>query len=26
MPVEIERTFLVRHDGWRTPNSGQRYH
>ncbi|WP_371826920.1 CYTH domain-containing protein [Microvirga sp. VF16] len=26
MPVEIERKFLVTHDGWRTPEPGQRYH
>lgn len=25
MPVEIERKFLVTHDGWRTPEPGQRY-
>jgi adenylate cyclase len=26
MPVEIERKFLVMHDGWRRPEPGQRYH
>lgn len=26
MPVEIERKFLVTHDGWRTSEPGQRYH
>lgn len=26
MPVEIERKFLVMHDGWRTSEPGQRYH
>jgi adenylate cyclase len=25
MPVEIERKFLVTHDGWRRPEPGQRY-
>ncbi|WP_063776736.1 CYTH domain-containing protein [Microvirga massiliensis] len=25
MPVEIERKFLVTHDGWRKPEPGQRY-
>jgi adenylate cyclase len=26
MPVEIERKFLVTHDGWRRPDPGQRYY
>jgi adenylate cyclase len=26
IPVEIERTFLVTHDGWGKPEPGQRSH